>query len=183
MMNIVNNVDSLNALIAKAKSGLKKSFLSTFGVLVALVLVLQVTFFNSEAIAAPFGKQVEGVKVDIAIDKAAGTVKEISRDLRDGRTDKVIDKVADTTKEISKETGNRAKELAKNVKDGTKENISKVEGATKNAKNDIGDGVEKAKDAVGDRTGEALDNTKDLSEKSGNKVDEIVDSVKGFLGQ
>jgi gas vesicle protein len=191
MANISDNATndrSFNTLVTAVKTtvlnGVKKSFLSIMGL--ALVLMLQVTFFGSEAIASPFSgignqvdKMTQGVKTDMAIDKAAGITKEIGRDLRDGRTDKVIDKVAETSKDFAKEAGNRAKELAKNVKDGTKENIGKAKDMAKDAKDNIGDGVDKAKEV----TDEVKDGAKDLPDKAGNKVEEAIDSVKNFLGQ
>jgi methyl-accepting chemotaxis protein len=165
-MTNIYNTDSFRNSVIKAK---------ITGLFLCLFLLLQVTFFSPEAIAAPFsnmGKQVDKItqdlKTDMAIDKAAGNVKELSRNVRNGRTDKVIDMAANTAKDM----GNRAKEFSNDVKDGTKENIDKVQKATKNASNKIGD-----------RTGQVLDKTKDLSEQAGNKLDEVVDSVKGFLGQ
>ncbi|PZO38456.1 MAG: hypothetical protein DCF19_16155 [Pseudanabaena frigida] len=196
MTKVLNAVTSgysfsnrVNAIRVTVRNGIKKSFLSLFGF--ALVLLLQVAFFSSEAIASPlaglFGNKVDemtqGVKTDMAIDKAAGITKEIGRDLRDGRTDKVIDKLADTSKDFAKEAGKRTKELAKNVKEGTKENIGKAKDVAKDAKDKIGDGVDKAKEMASDRTGEVKDAAKDLPDKAGNKVDEAIDSVKNFLGQ
>ena len=173
MTNILNKTNdvSFGALVVNVvefiTSGIKKSLLLMTGF--ALVVMLQVTCFSSEAIASPiagfFGKQVdkvtEGVKTDMAIDKAANATKEISRDLRDGRTDKVIDKIADTTKEFAKDADKRAKELAKNVKAGTKDNIDKAKDMAKDAKN----------------------NVKDLPDQANDKADEAIDSVKNFLGQ
>jgi hypothetical protein len=176
MSDITNKTKSFNNLVITVRNNLKKRFIFTFGGMLVLFLMLQVTFFSSEAIAAPFGKQIDkmtqGVKTDMAIDKFAGNTKEIARDLRDGNTDKVIDKVADTTKGF-----------AKDVTNGTKNNIGKAKNAAKNAKNDIGEGVEKAKQTAGDRTGDALDKTQELSQKSENKTEGIIDSVKDFLGQ
>ena len=184
---------------------LKKGFLITFSAVLVLFLGLQATFFSTAAIAAPFGKQIEkmteGVKTDMAIDKVAGTTKQIGRDLRDGRTDKVIDTVSDTTKDISKELGNRAKDVAKDVKKGTKENLGKAKDVAKDVKkgtkenlgkaknvakdatnnmNDMGDNVEYSKNMAGDRAVEALDKTKEESNKG---VNGVIDSVKDFLGQ
>lgn len=189
MANISNNAtDTLTAMKVTVLNGIKKSFLSIVGL--ALVLMLQITFFGSEAIASPFdgvGNQIDkmrqGVKTDMAIDKVSGTAKKIGRDLRDVRTDKVVDKIAETSKGLAKEAENRTKELAKNVKDGTKENISKAKDMAKDAKNKIGDDVNKAKEVVGDRTDEMKNGTQDLREKAGNKVDDAIDSVKTFLGQ
>lgn len=189
MANISNKANhTLIAIKATVLNGVKKSFLSIVGL--ALVLMLQITFFGSEAIASPFDgignqidKMTQGVKTDMAIDKVSGTTKEIGRDLRDGRADKVIDKIAETSKGLAKDTGNRTKELAKNVKDATKNNIGKAKNMAKDAKSDIGDGVDKAKEVVGDRTDEMKNGTKDLREKAGNKVDDAIGSVKNFLGQ
>lgn len=131
----------------------KKGLLLAFGF--TLVLILQLTFFSSEAIASPlaglFGSRVEDVKTDI------------------------------TT--INKEAGNQAKELAKNVKEGTKDNIGKAKEVAKDTKDKIGDGVDKVKEMASDRTDAVKDGAKDLQENAGNKVDEAIDSVKNFLGQ
>ena len=191
MANILGKAraNDFNTPVTAVLDGVKKGLL--FAVGFALVCILQVTFFSSGAIASPlaniFGDQVDkvtqGVKTDMAIDKAAGITKEIGRDLRDGRTDKVIDKVAETSKDFAKEAGKRTKELAKNVKEGTKENIGKANDVAKDAKDKIGNGVDKAKDIASDRTNEVKDGAKDLPEKAGNKVDEAIDSVKNFLGQ
>jgi molecular chaperone DnaK (HSP70) len=190
MTNLLDsgNANTFNTPVTAVLNGVKKGLLFAFGF--ALVLMLQVTFFSSGAIASPlasFGGQVDkmtqGVKTDIAIDKAAGITKEIGRDLRDGRTDKVIDKLADTSKDFAKEAKNRTKDLAKNVKEGTKENMGKAKDMAKDAKNAIGDGVEKTKEMAGDRADELKANTKDLPDKAGNKVEEAIDSVKNFLGQ
>jgi len=181
--------DHFNTPLPALLDGVKKGLLFACGF--ALVLMLQATFFSSGAIASPlaglFGNKVEeitqGVKTDMAIDKAAGITKEIGRDLRDGRTDKVIDKLADTSKDFAKEAGKRTKDLAKNVKEGTKENIGKAKEVAKDAKDKIGDGVDKAKEMASDRTNEVKDGAKDLPDKAGSKVDEAIDSVKDFLGQ
>ncbi len=183
------NDHNFNSPVTALLNGVKKGLLFAIGF--AVVLMLQVNFFSSGASASPlagmFGNKVDemtqGVKTDMAIDKAAGITKEIGRDLRDGRTDKVIDKLADTSKDFAKEAGNRAKELAKNVKEGTKENLGKAKEVAKEAKAKIGDGVDSAKEMAGDRTNELKDGAKDLPEKAGNKVDEAIDSVKNFLGQ
>ena len=53
----------------------------------------------------------------------------------------------------------------------------------KDAKNKVGDGVERTKAMAGDRAAEVKANTKELSEKAGNKVEDAIDSVKNFLGQ
>jgi ElaB/YqjD/DUF883 family membrane-anchored ribosome-binding protein len=132
-----------------------------FACVFALVLMLQVTFFSLNAIASPLAsigsqvdKMTQGVKTDMAIDKAAGITKEIGRDLRDGRTDKVIDKLADTSKDFAKEAEKRAKDLAKNAEKGTKENIGKANDMAKDAKGKMDEGVEKTKKTVGDRADE-----------------------------
>jgi ElaB/YqjD/DUF883 family membrane-anchored ribosome-binding protein len=178
-----------NSPVTAVLNGVKKGLLFACGF--ALVFMLQVTFFSSGAIASPlaniFGDQVDkvtqGVKTDMAIDKAAGITKEIGRDLRDGRTDKVIDKLADTSKDFAKEAEKRAKDLAKNVKEGTKENIGKAKDMAKDAKGKVGEGVEKTKNMVGDRANEVKENTKGLPAEAENKVDGVIDSVKNFLGQ
>lgn len=92
-------------------------------------------------------------------------------------------KIADTSKDLGKEAKNRAKDLAKNVKEGTKENMDKAKDMAKDAKNKINDGVAKTKTMASDRANEVKANTKDLSEKTGNKVEGAIDSVKNFLGQ
>jgi len=186
MNHILDNrkADHFHTPVTAVLNGTKKGFL--FACVFALVLMLQVTFFSCGAIASPLAsigsqvdKMTQGIKTDMAIDKAAGTVKEIGRDLRDGRTDKVIDKLADTSKDFAKEAEKRAKDLAKNVKEDTKENIGKG----KDAKGKIGEGVEKTKEMVGDSADEVEENTKDLPDKAENKVEGVIDSVKNFLGQ
>jgi ElaB/YqjD/DUF883 family membrane-anchored ribosome-binding protein len=91
--------------------------------------------------------------------------------------------IADKSKDFAKEAGNRTKDLAKNVKEGTKENMGKAKDMAKDAKNKVGDGVERTKAMAGDRAAEVKANTKELSEKAGNKVEDAIDSVKNFLGQ
>ena len=143
---------SITTVQASLINNIKKIFL--FAVGLSLVLMMQVSFFNENAIASPLasiGSQV--------------------------------DKLTDTSKYLAKDTGNRAKDLANNLKTGTKENIDKAKDMAKDAKGKIGDGVEKTKEMVGDRVNEAKQNTKDLSDKAGNKVEEAIDSVKNFLGQ
>lgn len=184
-----NKANHFNTPVNAVLNGVKKGVLFACGF--ALVLMLQVAFSSSQAIASPlaslFGNKVEeitqGVKTDMAIDKAAGITKEIGRDLRDGRTDKVIDKLADTSKEFAKEAEKRTKELAKNVKEGTKENLGKAKDMAKGTTDKIGEGVEKTKKMVGDRANEVKDGAKDLPEKAGNQVDGAINSVKNFLGQ
>ena len=197
VLNTATSDDSFSASIstianrikATVGNGLRKGFLSVFGF--ALISLLQVAFFSPEAIASPmaglFGNKVDemtqGVKTDMAIDKATGITKEISRDIRDGRTDKVIDKIADTSKDLAKQAENRTKELAKNVKEGAKESTGKAKGVAKDAKDKIGDGVDKAKEMASDQTDEIKDRAKNLPEKAGNKIDQAIDSVKNFVRQ
>jgi ElaB/YqjD/DUF883 family membrane-anchored ribosome-binding protein len=191
MIHISENgkANHFDTSVTAVLNGIKKGLF--FACSFSLVLMLQVTFFSSGAIASPlaniFGDQVDkvtqGVKTDMAIDKAAGITKEIGRDLRDGRTDKVIDKLADTSKDFAKEAEKRAKDLAKNMKEGTKENIGKAKDMAQDAKGKIGEGVDKAKDMASDRTDEVKNGAKDLPEKAGNKVDQTIDSVTNFLGQ
>lgn len=184
-----SKTNPFNISVTAVFKGIKKGFL--FACSFALVVMLQVTFFGSGAIASPlaniFGDQVDkvtqGVKTDIAIDKAAGTAKEIGRDLRDGRTDKVIDKLADTSKSLAKEAEKRSKELAKNVKEGTKENLGKAKDLTKDAKGKIGEGVEKTGQVMEDGTDGVKEGTKDLPEKVGNTVERGIDSVTDFIDQ
>lgn len=189
MANILDKVsaNNFNTPVVAVLNGVKKGLLLAVGF--ALVWMLQVAFFSSGAIASPLAslgnqvdKMTQGVKTDMAIDKVAGTVKDIGRDLRDGRTDKVIDKVADTSKDFAKEAGNRAKDLAKNVKEGTKENMGKAKEVAKDAKDKIGNGVDKAKDMASDTTNEVKDGAKNLPD-GGNQVNNAIDSVKNFLGQ
>jgi hypothetical protein len=190
MVNILDrgSAEHFNSPVTAFLNGVKKGILFAFGF--ALVLMLQVTFFGSVAISSPlasigsqFDKMTQGVKTDMAIDRAAGATKEVSRDFRDGRADKVIDKVAETSKGLAKDAGNRAKELAKDVKNGTKENLGKAKNAAQNAKSNIDNGVDRAKEIASDRTSEFKNGAKDFPEKAGNKVDEAIDSVKTFLGQ
>ena len=193
VLNTATSDDSFSTIANRIKAtvgnGLRKGFLSVFGF--ALILMLQVAFFSPEAIASPlaglFGNKVDQmtqrVKTDMAIDKATGITKEVSRDIRDGKTDKVIDKIADTSKDLAKQAENRAKELAKNVKEGAKENTGKAKGVAKDAKDKIGNGVDKAKEMASDQTDEIKDGAKNLSEKAGNKVDQAIDSVKDFVKQ
>ncbi len=191
MIHILNNdkANHFNSPVTAVLNGVKKGLLFACGF--ALVLMMQVTFFSSQAIASPlagfFGDKVEevtqGVKTDMAIDKAAGITKEISRDLRDGRTDKVIDKLAGTSKDLAKEAEKGAKDLAKNVKEGTKENLGKAKNMAKDASGAIGEGVEKTKQMAGDRANEVKENTKGLPNEVENNVDGVIDSVKNFLGQ
>lgn len=191
MIHILENVKtsrfdtSATAVINNVRKGI------LFACGFALVLMMQATFFSSDAIASPlaglFGNKVDemtqGVKTDMAIDKAAGITKEIGRDLRDGRTDKVIDKLADTSKEFAKGAEKRAKDLAKNVKEGTKENLGKAKDVAKDATGKIGEGVEKTKEVVGDRANEVKENTKGLPDKVEEETEGVIDSVKNFLGQ
>ncbi|MEA5486927.1 MULTISPECIES: antitoxin [Pseudanabaena] len=133
-------------------NNIKKIFL--FAVALSLVLMMQVSFFNENAIASPLasiGSQV--------------------------------DKLSDTSKTLAKDTGNRAKDLANNLKTGTKENVDKAKDMAKNGKGRIADGVDKTKEMAGDRANEAQENTQALSDKASNKVEEAIDSVKNFLGQ
>ena len=178
--------NSFSSLFAGFKTSalqnLKKKVILAFGVVFVIFTALQVTFLTPDAIAAPFGKQIEKMT-------------------EDGKTDKVIDNVSNTAKDISKESGNRAKSVAKdvekgtkenldkaenaveNLKEGTKQNIGRAQNATKNVKNDIKGSVDDAKNRAGDRTGEALDKTKELSNKADNGVNGIINSVKEFFGK
>jgi len=179
------NANHFNTSATAVLNGVKKGFLFAFGF--ALVLMLQVTFFSCDAIAAPLANMVgdqvnkvtQGVKTDMMIDKAAGITKEIGRDLRDGRTDRVIEKLADTSKDFTKEAEKRAKDLAK----GAKDNIDKAKDMSKDAKSKIGVGVEKTKEMAGNRADRVKENTRDLPDKVEEKTEGIIDSVKNFLGQ
>ncbi len=138
----------------KNSPNLRKNFSSVFGLVLTMFLILQINFLGFANVANPvasLGNQIEkviqGTKSDMAIDKAAGTTKEIARNLRDGRADKLGDMAADSLKNA----GNRTKELARDVKRGTKENISKAQNAAENTKNDLGD-----------RTGNVIDSVKEF---------------------
>jgi len=182
MIHILDNgkANLFSTSAAAVLNSIRKGILFACGF--ALVLMMQVTFFSSDAIASPiagiFGNKVDemtqGIKTDMAIDKAANITKEIGRDLRDGKTDKVIDKLADTSKKIAKEAEKRAKDLAKNVKEGTKENLGKA----KDASDRIGEGVDKAKEMVGDHANDVKDGAKGLPDKAEEATDGLVDSVK-----
>jgi len=112
------------------------------GAVLSLVLILQATFFSAGAIASH-----QGLQVDRAIDNAAGTTKEIGRNLRDGRTDRLIDMAADS----GKDAGDRAKRLGNDIKNDTNRNIGKVQNAAENTKN-----------TIGDRTNDVIDSVKDF---------------------
>jgi len=111
------------------------------GAVLSLVLILQATFFSAGAIAS------QGLQVDRAIDNAAGTTKEIGRNLRDGRTDRLIDMAADS----GKDAGDRAKRLGNDIKSDTNRNLGKVQNAAENTKN-----------TIGDRTNDVIDSVKDF---------------------
>ncbi|MCX5933829.1 MAG: hypothetical protein NTU99_03445 [Pseudanabaena sp. LacPavin_0818_WC45_MAG_42_6] len=149
------NANNFNNPVTAVLNGVKKGLLFAFGF--ALVLMFQVTFFSPEAIASPL---------------ASIPLASIGNPT-----------IADKSKDFAKEAGNRTKDLAKNVKEGTKENMGKAKDMAKDAKNKVGDGVERTKAMPGDRAAEVKANTKELSEKAGNKVEDAIDSVKNFLGQ
>lgn len=181
--NLLNSLtlDLFGKFVSSVKRSLDLSFTISFATVVMLGLLLQ--FNPSAAIANPITNQIDkitqGVNTDKVIDKVAGGMKEVSRDLRDGRPDKLIDKGAEAAKDFTKnagdaaeDIGDRAKNLAKNTGDATRDGVDNVK-----------DMATKAKNTLGDRTGEALDQTKNLSKKTDNAVGEIIDSVKDFLGQ
>lgn len=151
MKNQISNTKSascfsalINTMKVSVGNSIKNIFLSLFGF--ALVLLLQISFFSSEAIASPLA--------GLFGNKVSETTQSV-------KTDRAIDKVTNSTKENI----GKAKEVAKDVKDK------------------IGDGVDKAKAMASDRTNAMKNGVKDLPEKAGNKVDEAIDSVKGFLGK
>jgi poly(A) polymerase Pap1 len=148
---IVGSAKRLISIFTSVFTGVKKDVLSglvSSSIICAMVLLSQLAMVNSDAIAAPFGKQIDGIKVDMAIDK-----------------------VAAVSKDVTKQVGDRTKDIAKDVKEGTKENLNKAKDVTKNATRNL-------KGEVGDRTDSVLDQTKNLSEKAGEVINSVKDALK-----
>jgi ElaB/YqjD/DUF883 family membrane-anchored ribosome-binding protein len=195
--NLLNSLTKLSAkFFCNVKRSLSLAFTAslvtvlTFGLLLQFNLSGAIANSITDSITGQIDKVTQGMNTDKVIDKVAGGMKEVSRDLRDGRPDKLIDKAAGTAKDFTKNAGNQAKELAKNTEDATKNAGNKAKKLAKNTGNVVKEDVDnvrdtatKAKSSVGDRTGEALDQTKNLTKKADNSVGDMIDSVKGFLGQ
>ena len=73
--------------------------------------------------------------------------------------------IVEKSQNAAKDAGDRAREIAKNVKQDTENNFNK------------------AKNMASDRANQIKNDAKDLPESAGNKVEEMIDSVKNFLGK
>ncbi len=127
VLNAATSGDSFSNLVNEIRvtlrNGLKKSFLSLFGF--ALILLLQVAFFSSEAIASP-----------LANIKLADTSQDFAKEAGD-RTKEL----AKNVKEGTKANIDKAKNVAKNSKD-------KAKNATKDLPEKAGNKVDEAIDSV-----------------------------------
>ena len=122
---------------------MKKSFLALCGF--ALILLLQVAFFSSEAIASPlaglFGNKAEevtqGIKTDRAIDKAVAGTKENIGKAKDMAKD-VKTKIDDGVDKAKTMAGDRANDMKNGAKDLPEKAGNKVDDAIDSVKNFLG---------------------------------------------
>ncbi|MBD2178651.1 hypothetical protein H6F42_17165 [Pseudanabaena sp. FACHB-1998] len=140
MANILDSsrAANFNDPVTAFFKGVKKGLLFACGF--ALVVMMQVTFFSSGAIASPLAN------MGSPVDKVAETSKNLAKDVKEG----------------TKENIGKAKKAAKDTKSKVDGGVDKAKQMASDRTNELKNGASGLPDKAGNKVEEAIDSVKDF---------------------
>ncbi|GBO54170.1 hypothetical protein APA_2118 [Pseudanabaena sp. lw0831] len=149
MTNILDsgNASNFNNPVTAVLNGVKKGLLFAFGF--ALVLMLQVTFFSSGAIASPLAS--------IGNPTIADTSKDFAKEAGNRAKD-----LAKNVKEGTKENMGKAKDMAKDAKNKVGDGVERTKAMAGDRANEVKANTKDLSDKAGNKVEEAIDSVKNF---------------------